>query len=295
MTMRQTIGHSTSVAGQSERGHVSVSSEITRYLERSDGCIAYDDSGGSGALVIAIPGMGDLRAQYRFLRPNLICAGYRVVTMDVRGQGESSTNWNDYSAKAVAEDALALIEHLGVAKAFIIGNSFAAGAGLWAAHSRPDTITGVAMIGPILRDLPVSSFIKGIVRLGFAGPWRIRFWTAYWNSLFPINKPSDHTAYRERLERSLREPGRMDALQTMVWLSKADTESIVCNVSVPTLVIMGSHDPDFNDPIAETVWISENTGGQVAIVQGAGHYPHVELPDQVAGELQTFLDRLKGK
>ena len=54
------------------------------------GQIAYDDTGGNGSLILAIPGMGDLRSEYRLLRPLLAGAGYRVVTMDVRGFGATS-------------------------------------------------------------------------------------------------------------------------------------------------------------------------------------------------------------
>jgi pimeloyl-ACP methyl ester carboxylesterase len=39
-------------------------------------------------------------------------AGYRVLTMDVRGCGETSANWGDYSAHAVGRDALAILEYL---------------------------------------------------------------------------------------------------------------------------------------------------------------------------------------
>src|SRR5580658_11348015 len=77
----------------------------TRFLSVDGGQIAYDDTGGSGSLVIAIPGMGDLRSEYRRLRPALQRAGYRLVTMDVRGYGETSAHWDDYSAHAVARDA----------------------------------------------------------------------------------------------------------------------------------------------------------------------------------------------
>ena len=60
------------------------------FLTVGEGRIAYDDTGGDGPLVIAIPDMGDLRSEYRALRPLLQQAGYRVVTMDVRGHGETS-------------------------------------------------------------------------------------------------------------------------------------------------------------------------------------------------------------
>ena len=62
----------------------------TRLLEIEGGRIAYDDTGGDGEPIIAIPGMGDLRTEYRHLSPALQEAGFRVVTMDIRGFGESS-------------------------------------------------------------------------------------------------------------------------------------------------------------------------------------------------------------
>jgi predicted dienelactone hydrolase len=49
----------------------------TSYLARPDGRIGYDVAG-SGPLVVLVPGMGDLRAGYRFLAPALRAAGYRV-------------------------------------------------------------------------------------------------------------------------------------------------------------------------------------------------------------------------
>ena len=64
----------------------------TEYLTVDAGRLAYDDQG-SGPLVICIPSMGDMRQEYRFLAPLLVEAGYRVVTLDVRGHGESSVKW----------------------------------------------------------------------------------------------------------------------------------------------------------------------------------------------------------
>lgn len=254
----------------------------TRFLDRPSGRIAYDDSGGTGSLIVAIPGMGDLRQQYRFLRPRLVRAGYRVVTLDLRGHGESSAKWTDYSPRAIGGDALALIHHLGADRAVLLGNSFAAGAALWAAHEEPDAVQCIGMLGPILRDLPLDPLTRAVVGIGFAGPWRIGFWMTYWNSLFPLNKPADHAAYRDRLAASLKEGGRMDALRTMFGLSKAETEALVGRVSVPILVVMGSRDPDFEDPIAEAAWLAARTKALVTVVHGAGHYAHVEAPDQVA-------------
>ena len=94
----------------------------SRFLAVDGGQVAYDDTGGNGPLILAMPGMGDLRSEYRLLRPILRKAGYRVVTMDVRGFGETAAVWDDYSAHAVGCDAVALIEHLDAGAAIILGN-----------------------------------------------------------------------------------------------------------------------------------------------------------------------------
>src|SRR4051794_13900543 len=84
----------------------------TLFLNSDGGRIAYDVQG-SGPLVVCVPSMGDLRGEYRFVVPQLVVEGYRVVTMDVRGHGESSPKWNDYSVAGVGRDIIAMIRHLG--------------------------------------------------------------------------------------------------------------------------------------------------------------------------------------
>lgn len=215
----------------------------TRFLSVGEGRVAYDDTGGSGPLILAIPGMGDLRSEYRALQPLLQQAGYRIVTMDIRGHGETTARWNDYSAHAISRDALALISHLSAGPAVILGNSFAAGSALWAAHDAPEHVRAVVLLGPVVRDLQSSWFAKAAVGIGFAGPWRVFFWLAFWNSLFPSQKPADHKHARAALAANLKQPGRMEALRTMISLSKADTASIVTQNRVPAMVVMGTQEP----------------------------------------------------
>ena len=64
----------------------------TRYLDRPGGRLSYDDNDVDGPLVIAAPGMGDLRHSYRHIREAIADAGIRLVTVDLRGMGESSTS-----------------------------------------------------------------------------------------------------------------------------------------------------------------------------------------------------------
>jgi pimeloyl-ACP methyl ester carboxylesterase len=263
------------------------------FLALPEGRIAYGDTGGAGLLVIAVPGMGDLRGEYRYLAPLLARAGYRVVTLDLRGMGDSTATWNDYSAHAIGRDVLALIDHLGAGRAVVIGTSFAAGSALWAARDAPEKVKGAVMISPVLKDYPQPFYKKAAVAVGFAGPWRIFFWTRYWDSLFPMRKPPDHEAYRAVLAADLRLPGHMDALETMVNLSKADTEAIIDQVHKPELIIMGTRDRDFDDPAAEALSLSSRTGAELMIAEGAGHYPQVEMPEAIAPRILAFLQKLR--
>ncbi|WP_231693493.1 alpha/beta fold hydrolase [Ottowia caeni] len=97
------------------------------------------------------------------------------------------------------------------------------------------------------------------------------------------------------LAANLREPGRMDALRKMAGLSKADTEAIVERSRVPALVVMGTRDPDFPDATAEALWLGKALSTEPLIVEGAGHYPHLETPDRVAPALMAFLGGLCGR
>jgi pimeloyl-ACP methyl ester carboxylesterase len=112
----------------------------THYFERSQGTIAYDDSQGDGELVLMLPGMGALRSEYRYLAPPLVDAGYRVLTADLRGHGESSVDWPEYTLPAAGQDILDLIAYLDAGPAHVIGNSFSPGAAVWAAVEQPQAI-----------------------------------------------------------------------------------------------------------------------------------------------------------
>jgi len=73
----------------------------TSYLTRPEGRIGYDVVG-EGPLVVLVPGMGDLRAGYRFLAPALREAGYRVACTDLRGQGDSDATFPSYGDEETA-------------------------------------------------------------------------------------------------------------------------------------------------------------------------------------------------
>ncbi len=262
----------------------------TQYLQRPDGIIAYDDSATSGPLVICVPSMGDLRQEYRFLAPQLAAAGYRVVTMDVRGHGESSVGWSDYSAAAVGSDIVALAKNLNAGSAFVIGTSMAGGSAVWAAAEAPELIVGQVLIDTFARDHS-SSFMDDLtIRLSFAGPWGQSIWSMYYKSLYPTAPPSDLSAYGGIVKANMRESGRFSALKKMIAASKADIEARLDDVKSPSFIVMGTKDPDFEEPEAEAKWLKEQLHGELLLVDGAGHYPHAEMPAKVGPAIITFLN-----
>src|SRR5450755_601050 len=127
----------------------------TRYLSRPEGRIGYDVAG-DGSLVVLVPGMGDLRAGYRFLAPALRAAGYRVACTDLRGHGDSDTTFASYGDEDTAGDVVALIGELG-GPAVVVGNSMGAGSAVLAAAERPDLVSGLVLVGPFVRDPAISA------------------------------------------------------------------------------------------------------------------------------------------
>jgi pimeloyl-ACP methyl ester carboxylesterase len=261
----------------------------TQFLKLPGGQIAYDDTGGTGALVICVPGLGDMRQQYRFLAPRLVAAGFRVVTMDLPGHGESSVDWPDYSPATVGADIVAMIRHLGASKAFIIGNSMAGGSAVWAAAEIPDNVAGIVMIDPFTREMPTSSFLLAFLKVAMLRPWGPSFWSMYYGSLYKGAPPADLDTYRAALVANLKQPGRIEATKALIFASQAPCEARIPQVRAPVLVVMGTRDPDFDDPAAEADWVSTHLHGKKLMVDGAGHYPHVEYSEVVAGAVVDFM------
>jgi pimeloyl-ACP methyl ester carboxylesterase len=271
------------------RGDQPSAAAATQFLKLPGGQIAYDDSGGAGPLVICVPGLGDMRQQYRFLGPRLVGAGFRVVTMDLPGHGESSVDWPDYSPAIVGADIVAMVRHLGAGKAFIVGNSMAGGSAVWAAAEIPDRIAGIVLIDPFMRVIPTSSFLLAFLKVAMMRPWGPSFWSMYYGSLYKSAPPADLDSYRSALTANLKQPGRIEATKALIFASQAPCEARIPNVHAPALVVMGTRDSDFTDPAAEADWAASHLHGKKLMVDGAGHYPHAEYPDVVAPAIIDFV------
>jgi pimeloyl-ACP methyl ester carboxylesterase len=262
----------------------------TRFLERPGGRLAYEIQG-QGPLIVCSPGLGDLRSTFADLVEPLVSAGFTVATTDLRGHGESTTDWPCYTETAVATDLLELVEALDAGPAVLLSNSYSAGAAVVAAANEPGLIAGLVLTGPYIRDQPVSL-------VSVVGRWLVtrpgigrRLWTNYWPRMFGPRKPEDLNQRRHALAVNLAEPGRFDAVRAMLRAGHRTADQALRDVTCPALVVMGDADPNFSDPEREARYAAERIGGpaEVLMVRGAGHYPHAECPECVASTVVEFL------
>ncbi|MEV7020856.1 alpha/beta hydrolase [Kitasatospora sp. NPDC093558] len=263
----------------------------TQYLDVPGGRIAFDDTReGEGTPVVLLPGMLDSRRAYRHLVPLLTAAGHRVITMDLRGFGESSIVWDDYAPAAIADDVLALLDHLGIERAVLAGSSYTGATVVKVAGDAPGRVAGIVLIDAFIENLPQNALMRGIVHaMGTVIVHWPAFWGFYHRKLaYPGARPADFDAYVNGLVASLRTPGRRTATRGHV---RGDSSPVgwTAAAQCPALVLMGTKDPDFPKPEVVADRQTAALGARKVMIDGSGHYPMADNPGAVADALLPFL------
>jgi pimeloyl-ACP methyl ester carboxylesterase len=256
--------------------------------------LAFDDTGGDGPLLVMLPGAGDLRTEYRFNIAPLAAAGYRVVTADLPGHGDSGPA-AEYTVAAAAASLIDLIEHLDSGPAVVVATSFAPAAAVWAAAERPDLVRALVAISP---HLYADNSLKGrmlsaAIRMLLAGPWAGSMWARFYAGWYKSTPPADLDREIERLRGMLADPSRRRAVRRTLTAGRRGVAEKVSQLTIPTLTIFGSADDHFADPTAEAAAVAADLRGASLVVEGAGHYPQVEAPDQVTAAITAFLATIR--
>jgi pimeloyl-ACP methyl ester carboxylesterase len=172
----------------------------------------------------------------------------------------------------------------------------------WAATEQ---VSGIVEINPFARkakpDLGGLLRIRRYRRCAFLMTGTqvfrsLRLWMRYLDLAYPA-KPADYAGYMAALAAKLREPGRMAEFMKTFKSTPADAQAQLPHVRRPALVIVGTLDPDFADPSAEgdAIVAAMSAGaGTVAMIDGAGHYPHAQSPGEVAELVIPFLKEHTG-
>ena len=259
----------------------------TRYIDRDGGRLAYDDTGRGGRLIVLLPGAGDIRSEYRFVTADLLAGGARVVSMDLRGHGDSSASWPGYGVAESAGDLVALIEALDAGPATVVATSFSPAAALWAAADRRDLFSGLVLVSPHLESAP--AWQRVLLDVALRGRFAGRLWASQYRSWHPAAPPADLETHAAELAAMLDDPQRRHAVRRTLGAHRDGLAERIVGLGIPALVIMGGADSHFKDPAAEGASMARLVDGRLQMVPDAGHYPQVEFPGQVATAVVDFL------
>jgi pimeloyl-ACP methyl ester carboxylesterase len=137
--------------------------------------IAYSEYGSGGAVVILVHGLLLSQEMDRPLAEDLAALGNRVITVDLLGHGESDRprDMTSYSMSLFATQLLALLDHLELAQAVVMGTSLGANAALELASLAPERLRGMIIEMPVLDNaLPAAAitFTPILLALTFGEP-----------------------------------------------------------------------------------------------------------------------------
>lgn len=213
---------------------------------------------------------------------------WRVVLYDKRGHGLSEATPAPYSIDDHVGDLAALIDHLGIRRAGVVGLSVGGLIAQGLAAARPDLVAALVLIG------------TG-PKLGTAEAWNGRIETATTRGIAaladdilarwftPAFRSPDNAAfagYRAMLTRSPVE----GYAGTCAALRDADLTASTRALDLPVLCLVGDQDgstpPDLVRATAGLI-----AGSEFGVIEAAGHIPCVEQPETTAGLIEDFFDR----
>lgn len=205
--------------------------------------LAYTEFGSGPRVVVLTHGIMFSRRMHAPLARKLAGAGYRVVTLDLLGHGESdrpTDSWL-YSMPAFAQQTLALLDHLDVRDAVIGGTSLGANVSLEVSVSAPERMRGMVVEMPVLDNAIIAGLLT-FAPLLFAA----RFVPVTVQAVALVAKLVPHgnqwvDVVTDTLEQR---PAAMAALLHGVLFGRiAPPKSVRKQISVPTLVIGHQGDP----------------------------------------------------
>lgn len=239
---------------------------------------------GEGRAVVLVHGITESRRTWDPLVAPLIAAGYRVVAVDLRGHGASSTV-APYDLATMASDLRAVLEAEGVDDALLVGHSL--GGAVVSAYAAGGPCRGVVNVD---QPLALSGFKAVLGQLepmlrGSRDEFRAAIGGVFDDMAGPLAGPE-----RERVDR-LRDPDQEVVLGVWDLIFSATAEAIdavvdamAADISVPYLSLHGiDPGPDYAE------WLSERVvGATVEVWNDLGHYPHLVEQERFVSRVVEF-------
>lgn len=266
--------------------------------------LAYREAGaGEGKpTLLLIHGMAGSSITWREIIPRLE-SRFHIIAPDLPGHGESSLDFDDYSLGAMASALRDLLVVKGIKHCTVIGQSLGGGVALQFVYQYPDFCERIVLIGSgglgkevnwILRLLAVPG--AELLLTGAAAPFLVsagdkargffsgRGFRAIsleepWAAYESLGKPGHRRTFFKTLRAVVDNKGQAVSANNRLYLAG----------QLPFQLIWGDRDPII--PVSHGHTTHEAIpGSRLAIVEGTGHYPHVEDPVAVERILIDFME-----
>ncbi|MFD6059362.1 alpha/beta fold hydrolase [Rhodococcus wratislaviensis] len=271
-----------------------------QHLTMHGDAVAYRMSG-EGETLLLVHGMAGSSATWRAVLPQL-AQRYRVLAPDLPGHGDSAKPRGDYSLGAFAAWLRDLLHELGIERVTAIGQSLGGGVAMQFSYQHPELCDRLVLIGSgglgpdvnwTLRLLaaPGSEFLLPLVApaaVRDAGN-KVRGWLAavgirsvrgdeMWNAYASLSDSDTRQAFLRTLRAVVDHRGQAVSALSRLYL----------NEGLPTQLIWG--DSDGIIPVAHGYAAHEAIpGSRLAVLDGVGHYPHLEDPAAVVDIIDDFV------
>jgi 3-oxoadipate enol-lactonase len=210
---------------------------------------------------------------------------FRVVRYDQRGHGRSTAMPGDYSIDVLGRDVLALMDHLGIARADWCGISMGGMTGMWLAMHAPERMNRLVLANTAAHMPPREL-------------WDERIATARTRGLEALATPTVERWFPAGFR--AREPDTVADIRAVVAATPVDGYAGCCaairdldlrdglgTIQHPALVIVGDKDP--STPPAAGEFISARIPGALIARLDAAHMSNVERPNEFASLIEAFL------
>lgn len=257
-----------------------------KHIEVNGANIAYADAGpADGDVVLLSHSLFFDHSMFDSLAGLLNESGYRTIAYDHRGQGASSAGaLAELSMDALAEDAAALIQVLGLGPVHAVGNSMGGFVALRLAARHPELVRTAAALGSSAEEEykrdEFAPLVEGLGEPGgAAASVDTLLYIMFGDTALAIGGP---VLEHWRASMSDLGPSIRDAAYQVINRTRILEE--LKGVAVPVLAIAGAEDHVYPQPISG-INIAEASGGTEVTVAAAGHSVALEQPAAVAEAL----------
>jgi pimeloyl-ACP methyl ester carboxylesterase len=239
--------------------------------------------------VLLVPGFTGSKEDFLSVLAPIAAAGHPVVAIDQRGQFESpgEDDPSAYDLKALAEDLLAVVAHLGQ-RVHLLGHSFGGLVARAAALAEPALVRSLTLMssGPAAIPHPAASNLELISR---ALP--VMDLEAIWAAKRQLEEPTETEPPTPEIAEFLRRRFLANSPTALLrfaehLLTEQDRTAELAQLELPVLVAFGEDDDAW--PPSVQADMADRLQARVASIEGAGHSPCVENPHATVSALVEF-------